>query len=215
MSQRVSLFEALLQTLATTVGVTALAVALGIALGSAAGRKAGLYDDLLRRMLEFSGALPLVVAIPLLSRVWPTAWTCIVVLGSCHGLRLAYVYRNETISCASRGFVPSLRSLGLTAGQTHWRHVFPLVLPSLATGALLAFPEVVGTEAALAVLGLLDSPTLGGYLVARNDAIGLLVLAVLVAAVIGLHLLAERILAQITLGQRARTRTPCGQPRTD
>ena len=83
MSQRVSLFEALLHTLATTVGVTALAVALGIALGSAAGRKAGLYDDLLRRMLEFSGALPLVVAIPLLSRVWPTTWSCIVVLGSC------------------------------------------------------------------------------------------------------------------------------------
>jgi peptide/nickel transport system permease protein len=215
MSQPVSLLDALPRTLMTTLGVATLALALGISLGSAAGRKGGLYNDLLRRLIEFSGALPLVVALPLLSRVWPAEWSSIVVLGACHGLRLACIYRNETITCASRGFIPGLRSLGLTAGQTHWRHVFPMLLPLLITGALLTLPEVIGAEAALAYLGLQTSPTLGGYLVARSDAIGALALGVLVASVIGFHLLGQRILAHIMLGQGARLRTPCRQPRTD
>ena len=215
MSHSLSLLDALPRTLITTLGVATVSLVLGISLGSAAGRKGGLYNDLLQRMIEFSGALPLFLAIPLLSRVWPGAWSSIVVLGMCHGLRLACVYRNETISCASRGFVPGLRSLGLSAGQVHWRHVFPMVLPPMIAGALLTLPEVIGVEAALTYVGLETSPTLGGYLVARSDAVGALVLGVLLASVIGFHLLGQRILAHIMLGQGARLRTPCRQPRTD
>jgi len=198
----VDLGAGLLRTVVSSAGAATLAVFIALLLGSIAARRGGIYDDLLRRSVEFAGALPMLVAIPLLGRVWPLTLTSVVVLGVHQGLCLACVFRNEVERAAGVGFVVAARSLGLGARRTQQRHVLPFALPLLMVGALLVVPKVVSVEAALRYLELDTSESMGGFLVAQGGVVGLTSSALLLVTLVVLHRWTERLIARILQGGR-------------
>ena len=103
--------DAFVRTLGSSLGAIVIGVVVAFVLGTVAARRGGLYDDLLRRSLEFAGALPTLVAIPLLGRLWPMPVTCAVVLGIHQGLCLACLFRNELEWAGGEGFVVAARAL--------------------------------------------------------------------------------------------------------
>ncbi len=197
MTSTLPLPEALAHTCISMLGVVLLALAIGVGLGTLAGRRAGVIDAALHRLIELSGALPLFVAIPLLSQLWSTPVVTVLVLGYTHGLRLACLCRNETLRVGAEHFVVACRALGLSGSRTHWRHVFPFVAPSLTVGAVLAAPAVVSVEAAMAYLGLDTTPSCGAYLVLQAGPAGVAVFVGLLASTLALHGAAERLIARI------------------
>lgn len=200
----------------SSVGAAALAVLIALLLGSLAARRGGIYDDLLRRSVEFAGALPLLVAVPLLGRLWPMTLTSVVVLGVHQGLCLACVFRNEVERAAGEGFVVAARSLGLGARRTQQRHVLPFALPLVLVGALLVVPKVVSVEAALRYLELDSSESVGGFLIAEGGALGVASAALLLTTLVVLHRWTERLIARILQGGlQNRADRSCEAPGTE
>src|SRR5690606_19621572 len=97
--------SAFVRTAGSGAGAMAITALIALLFGTVAARKGGVYDDLLRRSVEFAGALPVLVAIPLLGRLWPLTLTSAVVLGVHQGLCVACLFRNELERAAGEGFV--------------------------------------------------------------------------------------------------------------
>lgn len=193
------------RTAGSSLGAVAIAVFVALSFGTVAARKGGVYDDLLRRAVEFAGALPVLVAIPLLGRLWPMTLTSAVVLGIHQGLCVACLFRNELERAAGEGFVIAARALGLGAQRTHQRHVLPFALPLLLVGALLVVPKVIGVEAALCYVGLDKGASVGGFVVAEGGGLGLVAVAVTLGTLVVLHHWTERLIGRI-LHSNARNR---------
>jgi len=190
----------LARTAVSSVGAMAIAVVVAFLFGTLAARRGGIYDDLLRRLLEFAGALPVLVAIPLLARLWPMTLTFAIVVGIHQGLCLACLFRNELERAASEGFVTAARSLGLGAQRTHQRHVLPFALPLVLVGALVVVPKIIGVEAALCYVGLDRGASVGGLLVAPGGAQGAALLGLVLAILLLLHHWTERLIGRILQG---------------
>ncbi|HEU5075145.1 MAG TPA: ABC transporter permease subunit [Polyangiaceae bacterium] len=206
----------LARTFGSSLGAMAIAVLVAFPFGTLAARRGGIYDDLLRRSLEFAGALPVLVAIPLLGRFWPMTLTCAVVLGVHQGLCVACLFRNELERGAREGFVMAARSLGLGAQRTHRRHVLPFALPLVLIGALLVVPKVVGVEAALRYVGLDKGASIGGFLVAPGGALGAFAAGLALATWLLLHHWTERLVGRILHGDaQIRAEQSCEAPGTD
>lgn len=179
------------RTVVTLVGVIALSTLLGLWLGSMASRRGGLWDGLLSRLLELSGALHLLIAVPLLQNLMSPASSTIAALGYYQGLRLARLCRNETRLVKRHEFVLAARALGLSTIKTTLSHVLPHAAPALTINVALTLPLVVSLEAALSFLGLDESPSWGALLVSASpSSIGTL-FAVVVLTLLT-HLAAEQ-----------------------
>jgi len=216
MSASDSVAQALVRTLLSSIGAIVIGVLVAFVLGTLAARRAGVYDDLLRRALEFTGALPTLVAIPLLGRLWPMPVTCAVVLGIHQGLCLACLFRNELESAAGEGFVVAARTLGLSPNRTHQRHVVPFALPLMLVGALLVVPKVVGVEAALRYVGLDNGASVGGFLVAHGGGLGAVGAGVVLVLLLVLHHWTERLIGRILRGDaRNQAEQSCEAQGTD
>jgi len=206
----------LARSFAASAGAIVVALTLALVLGTVAARRGGIYDDLLRRSLEFAGALPVLVAIPLLARSWPAPVTYAVVIGVHQGLCLACLFRNELERAAGEGFVLAMRSLGLSANRTHQRHVLPFGLPLLLVGALLVVPKVIAAEAALSYVGLDHGASVGGFLAAEGGVLGAVSAGLVLGILLVLHHGTERLNGRILRGDaRNRADKSCEAPGTD
>lgn len=179
------------RTVVTIVGVIAVSTVVGLVLGTAASRRGGLWDGLLSRLLEVSGALPLLIAVPLLQNLISPTNSAIAALGCYQGLRLARLCRNETRFVRRHEFVFAARALGLSALKTTFAHVLPHAAPALTVNVALTVPLVVSSEAALAFVGLDQVPSWGALLVSSSSASASTLLAV-VGLTYLTHLAAER-----------------------
>jgi len=208
--------SAFVRTAGSGAGAMAITALVALLFGTVAARKGGVYDDLLRRSVEFAGALPVLVAIPLLGRLWPLTLTSAVVLGVHQGLCVACLFRNELERAAGEGFVLAARSLGFGANRTHQRHVLPMALPLVLVGTLLVVPKVVGVEAALAYVGLDKTASLGGFLVTRGGLVGAMVIALVLGSLLFLQLWTERLIGRILHGEaQNQPAQSCEAPGTD
>jgi peptide/nickel transport system permease protein len=179
------------RTLLTILAVVCLSTTLGLLLGILSSRRASVWDGVCSRLLELSGALHLLLAIPLLQTRLGTLMSTIVVLGCYQGLRLARLCRNEMRFVRRHLFVLAARGLGLSAATTQWRHVLPHAAPVLAVSVALTAPLVVCCEAALAILGLDGSASWGALIVSSSPG-KLPALLAIVALTLVTHLAAER-----------------------
>lgn len=207
---------ALARTSGSSVGAMLIAMLVALVFGTVAARRGGIYDDILRRSVEFAGALPVLVAIPLLGRLWPLTLTSAVVLGIHQGLCVACLFRNELERAAGEGFVIAARSLGFGANRTHQRHVLPFALPLVLVGTLLVVPKVIGVEAALSYVGLDKGASIGGFLVARGGVLGAVAAAFVLGALLFLHHWTERLIGRILHGDaQNQPDQSCEAPGTD
>ncbi len=208
--------RALARTAGSAGGAMLIAALVTLVFGTLAARRGGIYDDVLRRSVEFAGALPVLVAIPLLARLWPLALTSAVILGVHQGLCVACMFRNELERAAGEGFVIASRSLGFGARRTHRRHVLPFALPLVLVGTLLVAPKVVGVEAALCYAGLDKGASLGGFLVVRGGVVGAVSVGLGLGTLLMLHHWTERLIGRLLHGEALNRRhQSCEAPGTD
>lgn len=160
--------------LASVLSLT-LSLAIGVPLGAVTGTRGGLFDALLSRSVELSGALPTLVVL-ILARSFASLSALsafVLVVGTVRGLELARLVRGEVLRIQGQDFMVAARALGAGSLALLRRHVLPHALgPVLVSGALTA-AYVVGLEAALSFVGLGLGPELPswGALLGRHFAL--------------------------------------------
>ena len=150
-------------TLLATAGVLGLALAIGLLLGTLAGVGPPLFDALLARSVELTGALPSIVLLALLRTAQPIspALGFVLALGVLRGVEMARLVRGEMLRVSGQEFVLAARALGASGLERVRAHILPHTLSPLLVSAAFCAAMVVGLDTALGLLGLGSTATFG------------------------------------------------------
>ncbi|ASQ12339.1 ABC transporter permease (plasmid) [Sinorhizobium meliloti WSM1022] len=142
-----------------TLGIAAAAVfcsmALGGILGLAAGYSERWYSHVILRLADVVMSFPsLLLALIVLYTLGPSMTNLVIVLSITRMPIFIRTARAEVLELRERMFVSAARSMGASTGRILFRHIAPLVLPTLVTIAAIDFATVILAESSLSFLGL-------------------------------------------------------------
>jgi peptide/nickel transport system permease protein len=143
----------------TTLGVAVMAVAtsvlIGALLGLVAGYRGGLVSDVIMRLTDMIMSFPsLLTALVVLYVLGPSVANLIIVLAVTRIPVYLRTTRAEVMEARSRVFVTAALAMGASPARVLFRHIAPIVLPTLLTIAAVDFAAVIITESGLSFLGL-------------------------------------------------------------
>ena len=143
----------------TTLSVAIPAVVISAVVGSMIGMWAGYYrgwrETLAMRVADVIMSFPsLLLAVVVLYVFSPSAANIVLVLAITRIPVYLRTARAESAELQSRLFVDAARTFGASANSIIWRHVLPVVLPTLLTVATLDFCYVMLAESSLSFLGI-------------------------------------------------------------
>lgn len=142
-------------TMAVAAGAVVLSMLAGSLLGLLAGYRRGWADTLAMRLADILMSFPsLLLAVIVLYVLEPRPANVVLVLGITRVPVYLRVVRAEVLEIRERMFVLAARVMGASAGRIVFRHVLPVVLPTLVTVATLDFAFIMLAEASLSFLGL-------------------------------------------------------------
>lgn len=142
-------------TLAVAAAAVALALLVGGALGLVAGYASGWLAGLIMRLADVLMSFPsLLMAVIVLYVFEPRVANLVLVLALTRVPVYLRTTRAEVLEIRERMFVSAARVMGARPPHIVWRHVAPLVVPTLITVATLDFAFVMLTESALSFLGI-------------------------------------------------------------
>ena len=140
-----------------SVGLAAAVCATGVGLfvGLLAGTFGGWVDSILMRLADIVYALPLLLAVAVVSGiVGPGLFIIILVIGLYQWPEAARVVRSVVLSLREQDFVLAARALGSTNGRIMRKHLFfHAVAPLTVTGTFTVAIALL-TEAGLSFLGI-------------------------------------------------------------
>jgi peptide/nickel transport system permease protein len=144
---RVSLAVGLLAALVST--------ALGGLLGGVAGVSAGWVDRLLMRCTDAVLIVPRLPLLMLLGAAFmPGVPVLILLVGAVGWMETARVVRAELRGIVGREYVSAAQATGVQRARLLWRHLAPVVWPTLAVAATLAIGRAMLLESALSFFGV-------------------------------------------------------------
>lgn len=154
-----SMLARLIVACQTTLSVAVPAVVISAVIGSAIGMWAGFYrgwrETLAMRIADVIMSFPsLLLAVVVLYVFSPSAANIVLVLAITRIPVYLRTARAESAELQSRVFVDAARTFGASANSIIWRHVLPIVLPTLLTVATLDFCYVMLAESSLSFLGI-------------------------------------------------------------
>ncbi|XTP35688.1 ABC transporter permease [Mycobacterium sp. TJFP1] len=154
-----SMLARLIVACRTTLSVAIPAVVISAVVGSAIGMWAGYYrgwrETLAMRVADVIMSFPsLLLAVVVLHVFSPSAANIVLVLAITRIPVYLRTARAESAELQSRVFVDAARTFGASANSIIWRHVLPIVLPTLLTVATLDFCYVMLAESSLSFLGI-------------------------------------------------------------
>ncbi|ABM11860.1 ABC transporter permease [Mycolicibacterium vanbaalenii] len=154
-----SMLARLIVACRTTLSVAIPAVVISAVVGSAIGMWAGYYrgwrETLAMRVADVIMSFPsLLLAVVVLYVFSPSAANIVLVLAITRIPVYLRTARAESAELQSRVFVDAARTFGASANSIIWRHVLPIVLPTLLTVATLDFCYVMLAESSLSFLGI-------------------------------------------------------------
>ncbi len=143
----------------TTMGVAVTAVAtsvlIGALLGLVAGYRGGLVSDFIMRLTDMIMSFPsLLTALVVLYVLGPSVANLVIVLAITRIPVYLRTTRAEVMEARSRVFVTAAIAMGASPARVLFRHIVPIVLPTLLTIAAVDFAAVIITESGLSFLGL-------------------------------------------------------------
>jgi peptide/nickel transport system permease protein len=143
----------------STLGIAAAASIFAMVIGGILGLVAGYIGrsigNLIMRIADIIMSFPsLLLALVVLFLLGPSIVNLIIVLAITRIPIYLRTTRAEVLEVRERMFVDAAKVMG--AGRIHiiWRHVVPIVLPTLITIAAVDFASVILAESALSFLGL-------------------------------------------------------------
>ncbi|GGF98043.1 ABC transporter permease [Rhodococcoides trifolii] len=154
-----SMFARLIVASRTTLSVAVPAVLVSCIVGSVIGMWAGYHrgwrETTAMRIADVIMSFPsLLMAVVVLYVFSPSAANIVLVLAVTRIPIYLRTARAESAELQSRLFVDAARTFGAKSGAVIWRHVFPILLPTLLTVATLDFCYVMLAESSLSFLGI-------------------------------------------------------------
>ena len=142
-----------------TLGIAAAAVCCSMIAGGMLGLIAGYserwYSHVILRLADVIMSFPsLLLALIVLYTLGPSMMNLVIVLAITHMPIFIRTARAEVLELRERMFVSAARSMGASSGRILFRHIAPLVLPTLVTIAAIDFATVILAESSLSFLGL-------------------------------------------------------------
>ncbi|MDY6948633.1 ABC transporter permease [Pseudorhizobium marinum] len=142
-----------------TLGIAAAAVLCSMATGGMLGLIAGYserwYSHVILRLADVIMSFPsLLLALIVLYTLGPSITNLVIVLAITRMPIFIRTARAEVLELRERMFVSAARSMGASSGRILFRHIAPLVLPTLGTIAAIDFATVILAESSLSFLGL-------------------------------------------------------------
>lgn len=142
-------------TLAVAAAAVALAFLLGGTLGLIAGYAGGFLGNLIMRLADIIMSFPsLLLAVVVLYMFEPRVANLVLVLAITRVPIYLRTTRAEVLEIRERMFVSAARVMGAGGLRIVWRHVVPIVVPTLMTIATIDFAFVMLAESALSFLGI-------------------------------------------------------------
>lgn len=142
-----------------TLGIAAAAVFFSMLVGGSLGLVAGYserwYSHVILRLADVVMSFPsLLLALIVLYTLGPSMINLVIVLAITRMPIFIRTARAEVLELRERMFVSAARSMGASSGRILFRHIAPLVLPTLVTIAAIDFATVILAESSLSFLGL-------------------------------------------------------------
>lgn len=159
-----SLLARLIVAAQSTIGIAAFAVLcsllLGGALGLVAGYSRGWPSTLILRATDIIMSFPsLLLALIVLYSLGPSVMNLVIVLAITRIPIYLRTTRAEVMEIRQRMFVSAAEALGASHMRLIFRHIAPMVIPTLLTIGAIDFATVVLAESSLSFLGLgIQSP---------------------------------------------------------
>lgn len=154
-----SILARLIVAAQTTMGVAAFAVLcsliLGGALGLIAGYSKGPIGTAILRATDIVMSFPsLLLALIVLYSLGPSVTNLVIVLAITRIPIYLRTTRAEVMEIRQRMFVSAAEALGASHARMIFRHIAPMVIPTLLTIGAIDFATVVLAESSLSFLGL-------------------------------------------------------------
>ncbi|HEV7275904.1 MAG TPA: ABC transporter permease [Devosiaceae bacterium] len=142
-----------------TLGIATAAVLCSMTIGGFLGLIAGFsdrwYSQVILRLADIIMSFPsLLMALIVLYTLGASLTNVIIVLAITRIPVYLRTTRAEVLELRERMFVSAARSMGASAPRILFRHISPLVVPTLATIAAIDFATVILAESSLSFLGL-------------------------------------------------------------
>lgn len=142
-----------------TLGIAAAAVFFSMSVGGALGLVAGYserwYCHAILRLADVIMSFPsLLLALIVLYTLGPSMMNLVIVLAITRMSIFIRTARAEVLELRERMFVSAALSMGASSRRILFRHIAPLVLPTLVTIAAIDFATVILAESSLSFLGL-------------------------------------------------------------
>jgi peptide/nickel transport system permease protein len=142
-------------TLAVAAAAVAVAMTIGGILGLIAGYAGGFLGNVIMRLADVIMSFPsLLLAVVVLYVFEPRVANLVLVLAVTRIPIYLRTTRAEVLELRERMFVSAARVMGAGPVRIVWRHVVPLVVPTLITIATIDFAFVMLAESALSFLGI-------------------------------------------------------------
>jgi peptide/nickel transport system permease protein len=142
-------------TLMVAAGAVALSASLGAVLGLAAGYGPRWLGNVIMRLADVIMSFPsLLLAVIVLYMLAPSVANLILVLAITRVPIYLRTTRAEVLEIRERMFVQAAQVMGASSLRIVFRHILPMVIPTLVTIATLDFAFVMLAESALSFLGI-------------------------------------------------------------
>jgi len=142
-------------TMMIAAGAVLASMAIGSCLGLIAGYSRGRWAQIIPRLADVIMSFPsLLLAVIVLYMLEPSAANIILVLAITRIPVYLRTARAEVLEIRERMFVQAARVMGASDARIVFRHILPVVLPTLLTIATLDFAFVMLAESSLSFLGI-------------------------------------------------------------
>jgi len=130
-------------------------VILGVTLGLIAGYFGGIMDKLITRIIDFELVFPdIVLALVLVGTLGPGMANLVLALSIVGWSKYARIIRSTVISVKEKGFIESVRTLGVSDFYIMWRHILPNSIAPLIPVASLGVGGALLSVSGLSFIGL-------------------------------------------------------------
>jgi peptide/nickel transport system permease protein len=142
-------------TITVAAGAVVFSSVIGSTLGLLAGYNKARTGEVIMRLADVIMSFPsLLIAVIVLYILGPSVLNLIVVLAITRIPVYLRTTRAEVLEIKQRMFVSAARVMGASTGRIIFRHILPVVFPTLMTIATLDFAFVMLAESALSFLGI-------------------------------------------------------------
>jgi oligopeptide transport system permease protein len=139
------------------VGLVAstVSLSLGLIYGAVAGYVGGRTDDVMMRVIEILGGLPLIFFVIFLTVIFGrNEYLLFVSIGAVGWLTLARIVRGQALSIRRQEYIEAAIASGAGTARIIYKHVLPNVLGPVIVYATLTVPQIILLESFLSFLGL-------------------------------------------------------------